>query len=306
MKESLITVVIPTFNRAAYVIDTLTSIAKQTYTNFECLIIDDGSVDGTEEIVLTFCKGDSRFIYMRRPENLSKGVNSCRNLGVSKSTGSFIAFCDDDDFWIPKKLEIQMAIFNANPETFVVTGDIEYVNKRGVKTNVIKSHWPDNHGYVFKNFLIKNRTSMITPMLRSEVFNKVGSFNTHFVIAEDWEFWRRVSFYYQFYSVNSVLAYVRLHTSNISNTRTGEPLERFQLYRDLTKSLLKWGNGRFNKTDCNLILKIEWNHYHKIMVNHYPGILNKIKFFKQVFVCNIMDGIHLIFLLIKFHVLNND
>ncbi|WP_055445286.1 glycosyltransferase family 2 protein [Lacinutrix himadriensis] len=300
MMKPLVTVIIPTFNRAGYVIDTLKSIAQQTYKHFECLIIDDGSTDKTKEVVLSFCEKDSRFKYLTRPVDLPKGANSCRNFGVNNSKGIFIAFCDDDDFWVPEKLEIQLAVFYEKPDVFVVTGDIEYVDKNGVKINRIKSHYPHNQGCVFEKFLIKNRTSMVTPLLKKEVFEKVGIFNTHFVIAEDWEFWRRVSYYYKFYSINKVLALVRLHGENISKSRSGKPFENYKLYRKLTKSLLKWGKNRFEPTDYKLIYKMEWKTYRKLMGNHYPGILKKGAFLLKVFLGSITDGFHLIYLIMRF------
>lgn len=170
-----------------------------------------------------------------------------------------------------KKLELQLDIFKIHNDISVVTGDIEYVDSDGVTTNNLKR----------------------------EVFNKVGYFNTDFIIAEDWEYWRRFSYYYKFYSMNKVLANVRLHSDNISKTRSEDPFDNFILYRKLTQSLLEWGKGRFEITDCNLIYRKEWLHYRKIMSNHYPGVLNKIKFLNQVFVHDFRDGVHLLFLLLK-------
>ncbi|QRM90932.1 glycosyltransferase [Lacinutrix sp. WUR7] len=297
----MVSVIIPTYNRAAYIRFTLASIAKQTYTHFECLIIDDGSTDNTRDILIDFCKNDSRFTYFLRPNNLSKGANSCRNFGISMSKGTFVSFCDDDDCWVSNKLELQLNIFKKHTHISVVTGDIAYINSEGVSLNNVKSHWPNNHGFVFKQFLIKNRTSMVTPMIKRGVFEKVGNFNTDFVIAEDWEFWRRVSYCFDFYSINEVLCFVRLHPENMTKTRTGKPFENYKLYRKLTKSLLKWGKYRFEPADYNLIYKIEWQRYRKLMANHYPGVLRKIEFLFQVFLRSITDGFHLIYLICRFN-----
>lgn len=303
MIKPTVSVVIPTFNRSRYIVETLKSIANQTFKDFECLVIDDGSTDNTKEIVSEFCQKDSRFIYHLRPNTIPKGANSCRNHGVSQSQGIFVSFCDDDDFWISEKLKFQIDVFNKNTNIYVVTGDIEYVDEKGVSTNIIKSHWPKNHGYVFKNFLIKNRTSMVTPMLRREVIENVGQFNTNFVIAEDWEFWRRVSYCYEFYSLKEVLAYVRLHDGNISNTRKKSVFERFVLYKNLTKSLLKWGETRFDFNDKKLISYTEWLIYRRLFANNLKDFNSKVKFLMSVLINDYKD----IFRLLKlFFMYNKD
>src|SRR5690606_15110439 len=150
------------------------------------------------------------------------------NFGLFKSKGVYIAFCDDDDYWLPDKLEKQIPILEAHPEVGLVTGNIEFVNTDGVRTGrIIKQ--TGNHGYVFEELLFKNRLSMITPVLRRDVFDKVGMFNTDFTISEDWEYWRRVAYYYPFYALPDVLACVRKHDANTSLKVSEAPFEQYVL-----------------------------------------------------------------------------
>lgn len=128
----------------------------------------------------------------------------------------------------------------------------------------------------------------------------MGLFNPSFTIAEDWEFWRRVSYYYKFYALNEVLAYVRNHSSNMSKSRNNTPMERFLLYRKLTKSLLLWGKDKFNKEEFNLISKIEWQHYRNLLINHYTSNLKKITFIKSIAQNNFKDAFHFVYLYLKF------
>ncbi|WP_299395091.1 glycosyltransferase [uncultured Gelidibacter sp.] len=275
-----VSIIIPTYNRSAYIADALTSIRDQTYKNWECIVVDDGSSDNTGEIVKRFVDKDARFKYYKRRDDFPKGANGSRNFGLSKSIGSFIAFCDDDDYWLFDKLDKQITIFKNHPEVGLVTSNIEFVNANGVRTGrvIIQKH---NHGYVFQEFLLKNRISMITPLVKKEVFEKVGLFNTDFHYNEDWEFWRRVAYYYQFYSIQEVLACVRKHDENSSLTFSQSPFEQYKIYSRLNKALLTWGQTVFSKKDKHLIAISTWKRYKQIQKNHCPGILPKLKLFTQ-------------------------
>ncbi|WP_430466468.1 glycosyltransferase family 2 protein [Winogradskyella ouciana] len=299
----LVSIIIPTFNRCQYIGEALDSIIAQTYTNWECIVVDDGSTDNTAAILKEYCNRDSRIQYLVRPDNFPKGSNGSRNYGVTISKGELIAFNDDDDFWLPNKLELQVPIFKQHPEAGLVTGHIEYVNEKGERSGrVIKQK--GNHGKVFKDILLKNRMSMITPVLRRKVFDKVGFFNTDFKIFEDWEFWRRVAYYYPFYSIDKVLACVRKHDTNTSLIVTNDPFEQYMRYKILNKALLEWGKGRFTKADLKLIEKVSWKRYRKLLKNHCKGMGQKLLFFKQVFAHSFKDGLQLLILFVKYNIFN--
>ncbi|WP_417200704.1 glycosyltransferase family 2 protein [Bizionia sp.] len=290
MDAGLVSIIIPTYNRARYIRAALNSIMAQSYTHWECLVVDDGSKDNTEEVMAAICKQDSRISYYKRSEAYPKGVNGARNYGITKSNGDYIAFCDDDDFWLPEKLEKQMPIFKAHPEVGLVTSNIEYVNTDGARTGRVITQ-RGNHGYVFEDLLLKNRLSMITPVIRRSVIAKVGLFNTDFTLSEDWEYWRRVAYYYPFYALPDVLACVRKHDTNTSRIVTDSPFEQYVLYRELTKALLAWGKGRFTKADRQLIAKVAAKRYKQILRNHCPGIGNKLGLMIQVFKNDWKDGV---------------
>jgi glycosyltransferase involved in cell wall biosynthesis len=287
----LISVIITAYNRGVFLRDTLDSIQNQTYSNIEILVIDDGS--NKEEAVKNklLCEEFDKCIYYYKANS---GQPDSRNYGIKRSKGEFVSFCDDDDLWVLNKLEKQVAILNSNPDYGLVTGSIECINEDGSKTGVVKSHKGHIHGYVFPDFLIKNRTASIIPLVRKEVFKKVGYFNPDFTIGEDWEFWRRVSYYFKFYAIPEVLGYVRLHEDNMSKSRVNDPLVRFLLYRKLTTSLLNWGEHRFNKKDKQLIFKIEWKFYKKMFNNKCPGILKKLTLLKRIGQLSLRNAFHVI------------
>ncbi|WP_417238828.1 glycosyltransferase family 2 protein [Bizionia sp.] len=290
MDSALVSIIIPTFNRASYIGDALNSIMVQSYTHWECIVVDDGSRDNTADIMHAICKKDARISYYKRSKDYPKGVNGARNFGIDKSKGDYIAFCDDDDFWLPEKLEKQIPIFKSHPEVGLVTGNIEFVNADGVRTGRVITQ-TGNHGYVFEDLLFKNRLSMITPVIRRSVIDKVGLFNTNFTLSEDWEYWRRVAYYYPFYALPDVLACVRKHDANTSLIVTNAPFEQYVLYRKLTIALLAWGEDRFTKADKQLIAKVETKRYQQLLRNHCPGVRNKLGLIFKIFRKNWREGI---------------
>ncbi|MFD1064140.1 glycosyltransferase family 2 protein [Winogradskyella litorisediminis] len=115
-KGQLISIIIPTYNRADIIGDTLKSIQEQTNKNWECIVVDDGSTDQTEELLNTYIHKDERFIYVKRPEHLPKGANACRNYGFTISKGQFINWFDSDDIMHTNKLEAQLKSLSENPD----------------------------------------------------------------------------------------------------------------------------------------------------------------------------------------------
>lgn len=106
--QALVSIIIPTFNRAYLIGETLNSILSQTYTNWECIIVDDGSTDNTIEVVTDYIKKDNRFKFYKRPENRVKGANACRNYGFELSKGEYINWFDSDDLMSSNKLKLSL------------------------------------------------------------------------------------------------------------------------------------------------------------------------------------------------------
>ncbi|WP_372938266.1 glycosyltransferase family 2 protein, partial [Seonamhaeicola sp.] len=90
MSQPLVSIIIPTYNRAHLIGETLDSVLAQTYTHWECIVVDDGSSDHTSQVVATYCKNDARFQYHQRPLDRPKGANACRNYGFELSKGEYI------------------------------------------------------------------------------------------------------------------------------------------------------------------------------------------------------------------------
>ncbi|MFC4636284.1 glycosyltransferase family 2 protein [Dokdonia ponticola] len=106
--QELVSVIIPVFNRAHCIEETLRCVQAQTYAHWECILVDDGSTDDSMDVVSAFAKADPRIRLLRRPDSLPKGANSCRNFGFENSKGTYINWLDSDDLMSPNKLEEQL------------------------------------------------------------------------------------------------------------------------------------------------------------------------------------------------------
>ena len=104
--KPIVTIIMATYNRAHFILETLLSIQKQTFGDWECLIIDDGGTDNTPEVIAPILAQDVRFQYMNRPETYLKGLPGCRNFGLDIANGEYIIFFDDDDIVHPLNLEL--------------------------------------------------------------------------------------------------------------------------------------------------------------------------------------------------------
>src|SRR5690606_1516085 len=131
----LVSIIIPTYNRVHLIGETLDSVLAQTYTNWECLVVDDGSTDATEALLESYMAKDARFQYHKRPDSHLPGGNGARNYGFELSKGAYIQWFDDDDVMLPGFIERKMDVFTKDLELVICSGF--YVNNSLVKQNSI-------------------------------------------------------------------------------------------------------------------------------------------------------------------------
>ncbi len=183
---SLISVVIPTSNRARLLEKAIDSVLNQTYNNFEIVIVDDASSDDTESVVLNY--HDKRISYIRL--DTAKGGNFARNLGVKQSNGQYIAFLDDDDEWLPSKLYKQLQIFEKDESIGLVYTGAEVIHTAYDSKYKIM---PQKMGDLSTSILTFNyigTTSSV--MIKRELFEKVGGFDIDMPQLQDYDLWIRV------------------------------------------------------------------------------------------------------------------
>lgn len=127
--KDLVSIIMPSYNTAKYICETINSVLAQTYSNWELIIVDDCSTDNTDEIVVSFLE-DKRIRYLKNEKNSGAAVS--RNKALKEAKGRWIAFLDSDDLWLPEKLEKQIAFMEENGYAFTFT-DYQVINAEGVK-----------------------------------------------------------------------------------------------------------------------------------------------------------------------------
>ncbi len=188
-EEPLVSVIIPTYNSAQFIPNSVSSVASQTYPNIEILIIDDGSTDDTE-IVVQALPGSIRYI-----KQINSGPSSARNRGIAQSKGKYIAFLDVDDEWEPSKIENQVALFENDKSLSIVAASYVRCDADLSPVETICLEIPSkNKGVVpFRMLLEKNQLLTSSIMLRKQTLDVCGFFDEKIRFGEDWDLWVRAA-----------------------------------------------------------------------------------------------------------------
>lgn len=153
MSEFLVSIIIPVFNREAIIKDTLDSILKQTYTNWECIVVDDGSTDATEQTIAAYTLKNKNIQFYKRPNHLVKGANSCRNYGYTLVKGEYINWFDSDDIMQPTFLEEKINAFTLDINAVIHKNN--YANYQLTEFRKSKFEY-DNGKNLFYNYAMEN------------------------------------------------------------------------------------------------------------------------------------------------------
>jgi len=181
-----VSVIIPTYNRLDFLKISVQSVLNQTYSDFELIIVDDGSTDNTKEWVQSL--SDNRIIYLYQKNS---GASAARNLGIKNTKYKYIAFLDSDDKWVNNKLEKQMALMHQNPNCQLShTEELWY--RAGKILNPKLKH-KKKAGHIFQNSLKLCSISMSTIIVKKSLFEEMGLFDTNLTVCEDYDMWLRVT-----------------------------------------------------------------------------------------------------------------
>jgi glycosyltransferase involved in cell wall biosynthesis len=220
MSLPLVSVIIPTFNRSSLVPEAVDSVFKQTFTDFELIVVDDGSNDDTSEVLTPY---KDRLVYCFQK---NRGVSGARNLGIQMAQGRWIAFLDSDDLWLPRKLETQTRFVSQNPGALICQTE-EIWLRHGRRVNPQKKHQKFS-GDVFAPSL---RLCIVSPsavMIRKDLFEQVGFFDEGLPAGEDYDLWLRISARFPIFLINQPLIIKRGgHPDQLS--RSTPSLDRFRI-----------------------------------------------------------------------------
>ena len=202
-----ISVVIPSYNYAHFISDAIRSVLAQTFRDFEIIVVDDGSTDNTQGVVAQFGK-QVRYIYQA-----NQGPCAARNTGIKASQGQFVALLDADDVWLPKKLELQLPLLEAHSQVGLVYSGMYLFDS---ETSAIIGEHPISRcheGHVLRQLYLDQFVPSPTPLIRREVFDRVGLFDETMIGPDDWDMWLRIAANYDFAFVAEPLAMYRIHAS---------------------------------------------------------------------------------------------
>jgi glycosyltransferase involved in cell wall biosynthesis len=207
-----VTVVISTYNRQDRIRRAMESVLSQTFQDFELIVVDDRSTDRTREVVQSF--HDPRLRYVCHEAN--KGGPAARNTGIKLAKGRYIALLDDDDEWLPLKLEKQVRKMRESPAcTGVIYVGSEIYDER--QKRVVKIYEPRYRGNVYQRLLLSTILSSVGNVLvRKECFDEVGLFDEELSSCQDWDMWLRIAARFEFDFVPEILIRINIHGEHIS------------------------------------------------------------------------------------------
>ncbi|MCK6620001.1 MAG: glycosyltransferase family 2 protein [Calditrichia bacterium] len=234
-REPLVSVITIFFNAEKFIEESIRSVLNQTYNNWELILVDDGSTDGSTEIARAFKRdNDPPIRYFCHENHLNLGTSASRNLGIQMSKGTYIAFIDADDIWVPDKLEIQIKHFHQNPTVGMVYGREKYWYSwnqvgRKAKADSILDHMihadriinPPDLIILFLKQIAK-LPGICNIMFKREVLEKLNGFENSFrTLYEDQVIISKVCLSFPVYVSNTIVAFYRQHRDSLCAKTNG-------------------------------------------------------------------------------------
>ena len=214
MIDTLVSVVMPSFNASSWISSSIQSVQRQSYQNWELIIIDDGSTDNTIETLNTFLI-DHRISLITQKNS---GPAAARNVGIQKSKGEYLAFLDSDDYWMPDKLVQQLNFIDSHKECGLVHTDYRIFHEEPKVSKPFKqpgwfSRWSEE-----ERLLVCDTIGTLTVLTYTELVKEVGGFREDLHGTEDWDLWIRISKDSKICKLNYETACYRIHPTGISQS----------------------------------------------------------------------------------------
>ena len=283
-----VSIIVPCYNYGHLIKYTLTSLQTQSWQEWECIIVDDGSQDDTATVASAFCETDSRFKYIFQQ---NQGLSAARNTGIKAAQGNFIQFLDADDLLSVNKLQIQLAFMIDNPDVDISYSNAFYFadqqpeikhkafaideNGRPVLKNtewIPKFRKPGSQ--IIESLLSSNLAPVNSMLVKKQVFDRIGVFNTSYSSLEDWDLWARAALadlQFAFVDETDCHALIRVHTTSMTFNKKRMDLFYVKLQQDILKGIIA------NKSqEGQLLAKRAKKHVHsylKTLLMQY-GVFN--------------------------------
>lgn len=208
-----VTVLLAVYNGERYLTNAIESILAQTFSDFEFLIIDDGSNDGTKDILGKYAK-EKRIVLIRNKENI--GLTNSLNKGLKFARGDYIARQDADDISLPDRLKRQVNFLDSNAGVAILGTNLKHIDSMGTPMKRQPKPYPTSSGVLSWMLFFRNCLQHPTVMMRRNVTEKLGGYNAQLPLCQDYELWLRASFKYRLSNLPDILVKYRCHTDNLS------------------------------------------------------------------------------------------
>lgn len=243
-----VSVIIPTYNRAQYILEAIESVLSQDYPNFEVIVVDDGSTDHTAELIGTV--NDSRLRYIRQQ---NQGRSSARNRALAIANGDFITFLDSDDLYLPRKIALQVEYLLKHPETGMIYTSAHCIDDDG---NMLQHKYEATvSGMIYEQIAFFQPVTITLPtvMTRRQVLDRIGGFDEKMHRFEDTDMWRRISKSYRIDALPVFSCKLRTHDDNsLRNQNPSQIVDALNYYSqkiakediDINPNIRNWGLAR--------------------------------------------------------------
>ena len=279
-KQPLVSIIIPTFNRAHLIGETLDSVLAQSYHNWECIIVDDGSTDKTDEVVGEYVKKDARFKYYHRPDEHLPGGNGARNYGFKKSLGEFVNWLDSDDLFSANKIEKQVKLLINRPESISTCKWAKFNASSNFKLKdllIFKDYKCAQN--IFNDYGKYGFFPSHSFLIHRKLLKKSGLWNEHLKINQDGEFFCRVL-------INSKSIYFSQNSYVLYRTTDDNKTSHYSSYLKAEHAIISWKMIENHSSLANINSEIyvenaKFYLYQKLK-NEYDDLISKNScFFKS-------------------------
>lgn len=289
-----VSVIIPAYNAMSYLPETLESVIKQTFTDFEVLIIDDGSTDNIRQWYINLVDKRIKLICQE-----NQHLAAARNTGIDHSLGEYLAFLDADDIWEPTKLEKQVNCLESNFKIGLVHTWTVLIDYQGKPTG--KALKSQAEGQVWQQIVQKNTIVVSSVMVRYSCLQNLGAFDRDLHYCEDYDLWIRLAAHYDFAVVKEFLTRYRLHPGSLS-THCQSVMESFRIlieraFKYVPTELLYLRNRGYGNQNLYLAWKSLNNrdyqraiYYRQQAIAHYPQLQHTWHHLRLSFAIAIMQS----------------
>lgn len=248
-----ISVVMPVYNGERFLDEAIVSIISQTFADFEFIIVDDGSQDGTPEILQRFQNSDPRIVIHRQPYNV--GITACLNLGCSLAQGEFIARMDADDISLPLRFEMQVRFLDANPRVALVGTQAIWMDSDGIqlKQNLV----PELPKVIGWRLLVSNPIIHPSVMMRRAAVKALNFYRVQDLPGQDYDLWARLSMESELANLPDLLLKYRVRSDSITGQKQAAQARSVaEVMRSLASHYLRQD---ISFTTADALRAIAWN-----------------------------------------------